>query len=265
MWNSYSTRGPVSVSARIISFAGGGSDSIHAYVASPDGDSKRPGIVLLHHMPGWDEYYFECAERLARHGYDVICPDLYCRYGHGMPDDVYARVRSEGGVPDDAVVRDAGAALSWLQAQPNHNGRSAVMGSCSGGRHAVLTASLVSGFDAVVDLWGGGVVTEGTEATQARPNPPAAFTSQLTAPLLGIFGNEDKSPSPEQVSTHERILQEAGKAYEFHRYDGAGHGFTYYHSPAYRQAQAMDCWEKVFRFLSNRLDFGQYSDERSGA
>ncbi len=75
MWNSYSTDGLVGVTAEITTFAGGGGDEIHAYVASPVAGSPRPGIVLVHHMPGWDEFYFECAERLARHGYDVICPD----------------------------------------------------------------------------------------------------------------------------------------------------------------------------------------------
>ena len=75
-----------------------------------------PGIVVVHHMPGWDEFYQEFGERLARHGYMVICPDLYCRFGHGTPDDVAAKVRAEGGVHDDSVVADCAAALAWLKA-----------------------------------------------------------------------------------------------------------------------------------------------------
>ena len=112
MWNSFSTAGPVSVTARITTYLGGGGDEIHAYVAHPDGDGPFPGVVLIHHMPGWDEFYQEFAERIARHGYEVICPDLYCRYGHGSPDDVTAKVRSEGGIRDDSVVADAQAARS---------------------------------------------------------------------------------------------------------------------------------------------------------
>jgi carboxymethylenebutenolidase len=253
MWNSYSTGGPVGVTAEITTFAGGDGDEIHAYVAAPVAGSPRPGIVLVHHMPGWDEFYFECAERLARHGYEVICPDLYCRFGHGLPDDVYAKVRSEGGVHDDSVVADGAAALAWLQARPTHNGRVGIMGTCSGGRHAVLVASMVSGFDAVVDAWGGGVVAAKEDATPARPVAPVEYTAQLSAPLLGLFGNDDQSPSPEQVNSHEAALQAAGKEYEFHRYDGAGHGFVYYHTPLYRQSQAMDAWDKIFRFFSDRL------------
>ncbi|MFC7540287.1 dienelactone hydrolase family protein [Siccirubricoccus deserti] len=45
-------------------------------------------------------------------------------------------------------------------------------------------------------------------------------------PLLGLFGNDDRAPSPEQVDQHEAELKKHGKNYEFHRYDGAGHGFS---------------------------------------
>mgnify|MGYP002620628267 FL=1 len=253
MWNSYSTAGPLGITAEIITIPGGDGDEIHAYHARPTTDGPLPGIVLVHHMPGWDEFYLETAERLARHGYEVICPDLYCRFGHGTPDDVTAKVRSEGGVRDDSVVADAAAALAWLRARPNHNGKVGIMGTCSGGRHSVLVASRVRGFNAVVDLWGGGVVAKPEEATPARPVAPVEYTADLEAPLLGIFGNDDQSPSPEQVDAHEEALQQAGKSYEFHRYDGAGHGLMYYHTPLYRPTQAMDAWNKVFRFLATHL------------
>jgi carboxymethylenebutenolidase len=253
MWNSFSTAGPLGITAEIVTFPGGNGDEIHAYVARPVTDAPLPGIVLVHHLPGWDEFYQETAERLARHGYEVICPDLYCRFGHGRPDDVAAKVRSEGGVRDDSVVADGAAALAWLRARPNHNGKVGIMGTCSGGRHSVLIASRVRGFNAVVDLWGGGVVARPEDATPARPVAPIEYTADLEAPLLGIFGNDDQSPSPEQVDVHEEALAQAGKTYEFHRYDGAGHGFMYYHTTMYRPTQAMDAWNKVFRFLATHL------------
>jgi carboxymethylenebutenolidase len=252
VWNSFTTDGPVGVRAEITTFPSGG-DDIHAYVARPLDDAPRPGLVLIHHMPGWDEFYQEFAERLARHGYDVICPDLYCRAGHGTPDDVTAKVRAEGGVHDDSVVADCAAALAWLKALPTHNDKAGVLGTCSGGRHAVLVASLTDGFDAVVDLWGGGVIAPADAATPARPVAPVEYTSRLQAPLLGLFGNDDQSPTPAQVDEHEEALRAAGKTYEFHRYDGAGHGFTYYQTPLYRPTQAMDAWNRLFRFFADTL------------
>jgi len=253
MWNSFSTDSNQGITAGVITYRGGSGDEIHAYVARPTGNATVPGIVAVHHLPGWDEFYREFSDRLARHGYTVICPDLYCRYGHGSPDDIAAKVRSAGGVPDDSVVADCAAARDWLLAQPTSNGKAGIIGSCSGGRHALLTASRSSGFDAVVDLWGGGVVTPPEEATPSRPVAPIEYTADLDAPLLGLFGNDDRYPTPQLVDQHEAELKRLGKDYEFHRYDGASHGFFYYMTPAYRPEAAMDGWEKVFAFFGSHL------------
>jgi carboxymethylenebutenolidase len=253
MWNSFRTDDRTGITAEVLTYPGGNGDEIHAWVARPTGGAPAPGIVAVHHLPGWDEFYREFCERLARHGYTVICPDLYCRYGHGTPDDVAAKVRSEGGVHDDSVVADCEAAQRWLRNDFTSNGKVGIIGSCSGGRHALLTASRAPGFDAVVDLWGGGVIMSPENLSPARPAAPIDFTEGLTAPLLGIFGNDDQHPSPEQVDQHEAELNRLGKDYDFYRYDDAGHGFFYYQAPMYRPVQAMDGWEKIFTFFGQRL------------
>jgi carboxymethylenebutenolidase len=252
-WNSFRTDDRGGITAEAIAYPGGNGDEITAYVARPVTDDPVPGVVAVHHMPGWDEFYREFSERLARHGCFVICPNLYHRFGHGTPDDITAKVRSEGGVSDDSVVADLEAAAVWLRAQPGSNGKVGIIGTCSGGRHALLTATKAGGFDAVVDLWGGGVVMSKEELSEARPVAPIDYTAGLNAPLLGLFGNDDKHPTPAQVNQHEAELQRLGKDYEFHRYDGAGHGFFYYHAPMYRPEAAMDGWAKIFTFFGNHL------------
>lgn len=254
MWNSFATDASGGISSEVITYPGGNGDQIHAYVTQPTGDGPRPGIVAVHHMPGWDEFYREFSDRLARHGYTVICPDLYCRYGHGTPDDIAAKVRADGGVHDESVVGDCAAAREWLLAQPTSNGKVGIIGSCSGGRHALLTASTRPGFDAIVDLWGGGVIMGPDELSPARPVSPLDYTADLNTPLLGIFGNDDRYPTPDLVDRHEAELKRLGKDYDFHRYDGASHGFFYYHTPMYRPEATMDAWGKVFTFFADRLD-----------
>ncbi len=256
-WNSFRTDDPRGIASEVITFPGGGGDYIHAYVAAPTtpaGQEGRPGIVVVHHLPGWDEFYREFSDRLARHGFTVICPDLYCRFGHGTPDDVAATVRSQGGVHDDSVVADCAAAGQWLKSLPTSNEKAGVIGTCSGGRHALLAACLAPGFDAVADLWGGGVTMAQDQLSEAQPVAPIDYIPRLAAPLLGLFGNDDSHPSPEQVNLLEEELQRHGQAYEFHRYDGAGHAFFYYHTPMYRPQAAMDGWEKVFSFFRRHLD-----------
>lgn len=162
-------------------------------------------------------------------------------------------MRDQDGVPDQQVVDDCVAAMKWLKALPTGNGKVGIIGTCSGGRHVMVVAGKTKGFDAVADLWGGGVVMQSSELNSKRPVAPIDMTKDVSAPVLGIFGNDDKSPTPEQVDQHEAELKKHGKSYEFHRYDGAGHGFFYYHRPAYRAEQAVDGWEKVFAFFAKHL------------
>ena len=239
--------------AETVMIAGTNSDSINAYFAQPLGAGPFPAMVLAHHMPGWDEWYRMTTLKFALHGYITITPNLYFRAGHGTPEDVAAKVRGEGGISDDQAVGDLAGALQYARLLPYGNGKVGVFGTCSGGRHAYLAACRVSGFNAIVDCWGGRVVMTPDQLNEKFPVSPLDYTKDLSCPILGIFGNEDKNPTPEQVDQHEAELKKHGKNYEFHRYDGAGHGFFYDHSPAYRQAQAVDGWEKVFAFLEKYL------------
>ena len=86
-----------------------------------------------------------------------------------------------------------------------------------------------------------------------HPVAPIDYTKDLPCPLLGLFGEEDGSPTPAQVKQHEAELKKHGKNYEFHRYADAGHGFFYHDRSAYRQQQAVDGWQKVFAFLEKYL------------
>ena len=239
--------------AETVSVTGHNGDSLNAYFARPLGPGTYPGVVLIHHLPGWDEFNREATRRFAHHGYAAICPNLYQRVGHGTPEDVAATARGQGGVPDDQVVGDIEGARRYLQGLPYLNGKVGMIGTCSGGRHAFLVACQTTGFDAAVECWGGRVVMASDELTPNQPVAPIEYTADLSCPLLGLFGEEDSSPSPEQVQQHEDALKAAGKEYEFHMYPDAGHGFFYHHRPAYRPEQAVDGWEKVFDFFGRHL------------
>ncbi len=84
--------------------------------------------------------------------------------------------------------------------------------------------------------------------------PPIERAGQIPCPVLGIFGNDDKGPSPADVNDYEAALRGAGVAFEFHRYDGAGHGFQDFSNlERYRKDQSEDAWAKAFAFLDENL------------
>ncbi len=239
--------------AETVYLSGANGDTINAYLARPLGPGPFPGMVVIHHMPGWDEWYREATRKFAHHGYAAISPNLYFRAGHGTPEDVTAKVRADGGVADEQVMGDLAGALRYLSSQAYSSGKVGVWGTCSGGRHAYLAACRVPGFDCVIDCWGGRVVMAESDLNEKFPVAPIDYTKDLSIPLLGIFGADDRSPTPEQVAQHEAELKKQGKEYEFHMYEGAGHGFFYYDRAAYRQQQAVDGWQKMWTFLAKHL------------
>ncbi len=251
--------------AEIVGIAGHNGDVIEAYYARPITADPTPGVVVLHHMPGWDEWSKEVARKLAFHGYAAICPHLFSRHGPGRWDDLAAADRAAGGCTDAQVVGDTAGAAAFLRAQPISNGKVGVIGFCSGGRQAYMVACKVPSLDAAVDCWGGRVIVKPEELTPGRPIPVIDMTPDLSCPLLGIFGNDDANPDVEQVNRTEAELKRLGKNYEFHRYDGAGHGFFATDRPGYRPEQAVDGWQKVFAFYEKHLQTAPLAAVGAGA
>ena len=172
MWNDlkvFDYDGMIAETVRIPGHDGG---YIRAYYSRPITAQKTPGIVLIPHMPGWDEWCRETARRFTEHGYSVICPNIYEDYGDGTAPEVSGKVREAGGVADKSVMEDVAGSLSFLRNQVSANGKVGVIGMCSGGRHTFLAAATLDGIDAAVDCWGGGVVAPPESLTPARPVAP---------------------------------------------------------------------------------------------
>ena len=252
-WNDFDTGAYAGLVAETVSFTGHDGKQVRGYWSRPLGGDSLPGVVLIPHMPGWDEWCRETCCRLTNHGYSVLCPDIYQDYGTGKPPEVSQRMREAGMVSDASVMGDTAGALAFLRSQPRSNGRVGVIGMCSGGRHAFLAACTVPGFDCAVDCWGGGVVAGPDQLSPARPVAPIDYADRLQIPLLGIFGNDDKNPSRQDVDILEERLKAGGKDYEFHRYDGAGHGIWYYDRPMYRPEAAMESWNLTLDFFDRHL------------
>ena len=109
--------------AETIAITSTNGDVINAYFARPLGAGPFPGMVLIHHLPGWDEWYREATRKFAHHGYATLSPNLYHREGHGTPEDVAAKVRAAGGVADDQVIGDVAGAMRYLRSLPYLNGK----------------------------------------------------------------------------------------------------------------------------------------------
>ena len=239
--------------AETINIAGFNGDTIETYLARPMGAGPYPGVLLLHHMPGWDEASKEMVRKLAYHGYIGICPNLHHREGPGEFADIMKKVWDAGGTPDDQCIGDAEGAIKYLESLPYYSGKVGTIGFCSGGRQVYLTACKIERINAAVNCYGGRVVAPADSLNSRQPIAPIDMTADLACPMLGLFGVEDQSPSPDDVAKTEEELKKHNKVFEFHSYEGAGHGFFSVDRPSYRQEAATDAWQKVFAWYDRYL------------
>jgi carboxymethylenebutenolidase len=242
------------LTATTISITGAGGDAIEAYLAVPDdGATSRGSVVVIHHMPGYDSSTKEIVRKFAAHGYAALMPNLYYREAPGAsPDDAAAVARANGGVPNDRLVGDVSAAADYLRALAGSNRKVGVIGYCSGGRQSFLAACSLR-LDAAVDCYGAFIVNPPPVGMPLKAEPIVGLAPDLSCPLLGLFGADDKYPTPDETAELSKVLDDLGKLHEFHTYDDAGHAFFSVDRPAYRPAAANDGWQKIWEFYSRYL------------
>jgi carboxymethylenebutenolidase len=240
------------LTAETVTITGHNGDEIEAYLASPLGTEAFGGVVVIHHLPGYDSGTKEITRKFAAYGYAAVMPNLYHRDAPGAsPDDAAATARARGGVPDERLVGDVAGAADYLRGLPGSNGKVGVIGYCSGGRQSFLTACSLQ-LDAAVDCYGGAVVNV-PEGAPASMKPLVGLSENLSCPLLGLFGADDSFPTPEETNELSQTLDKFGKPHEFHTYAGAGHAFFSVNRPSYRVEAANDGWAKIWAFFGQHL------------
>lgn len=237
-------------SGETLQIRGHNGDSIDAYVARPTAAGTYPGVVVVHHMPGWDEPTIEITRRFAQRGYTAICPNLHHREGKATPEANSMSARVSGGMGDDRAMGDIEGAIKYLRSLKTLNGKVGIIGYCSGGRQVYLAACTLKGINAAVPCYPGGVGAGRASAT--APVDPLDLSADLSCPILGIFGKDDRRPSPEHVAKIEAELTRLGKVHELVSFDGAGHSIFAVDRADYRPLVAQEGWKKIFAF------YGQY-------
>ena len=221
-------------------------------VFEPEGAGPHTGLIVCQHIPTahagleTDPWQIDVGERLAEAGYAVAMPFIF----HWWPKEETIEVKRES-FRDDWAVADLAAAYDLFRSRARvDGGRIGIIGHCWGGRVAWLGACHNANLKAAVVLYGGRIKAPMAD----NATPPIELAGRIPCPLLGIFGNEDTNPSPADVDDLDAALARAGVAHEFHRYEGAGHGFQDHSNPErYQEAQANDAWEKIYDFLGRTL------------
>ncbi len=221
---------------------------MRCYVALPEGEGPYPGVLVCMHAPGLDGFIQGIGDRLASAGMAGIAPDLY----HRQDEPAENPMQRMAQLRDPSILRDLDAASGHLRDLDEVSaGQSAVIGFCMGGRLAYL----FSAHDAAVRV---SVVFYGGNIMRSWGDGPTPFdkSAEIDCPVLGLFGAEDRNPSPEDVASIDAELTRVGVEHEFHSFDGAGHAFLNEGRPSYRKEAAADAWRRCEAFLKHHLGLG---------
>jgi len=213
---------------------------VTGYLARPTGATGLlPAVIVIHEWWGLNDNIRAMTRRLAGEGYVALAVDLYG--GVAAVDPTLARTLMETSLENRAAnddnLRQAYAYLTGRHKAP----RVGAIGWCFGGGYALQTALLLpTELDACVIYYG-----------HVEPAEPRLAT--VDAPILGIFGGDDRGIPVERVKAFEKTLLEHGKQVEIHVYEGAGHAFANPSGTRYQPAAAADAWLKTAAFLAVHL------------
>ncbi len=216
-----------------------GTETIGGYLAVPESAGKHPGIVVIHEDWGLTDWVKAQTRRLAEHGYAAIAVDLYRGKVAYDPEYAYDLMVS---TPPERALRDMEAALHFLTTLPNVNKEKiGSIGWSAGGKWSLLLAEN--------DLFLAACVIN----YAPLPADPAEIRN-IRAPVLAIFGSEDRSTPPSDIEAFENTMQSAQKSIEVKVYPGASHAFENSgNTLGYREGAAEDAWQRTLTFLDEHL------------
>ena len=227
--------------------------TMEGYLAQPEGDGRHPAVVVVQEIWGVNSHIQYMADKFPAQGYVGLAPAMFHRQGRmtmGLHEERDTAIANMGRCTDPDIIADVQAAVDYLQAQsfvqPDRIG---IVGFCFGGRVSYLAACNISDLKAAVVYYGGRILAPlGTEGPS-----PLEQTANINAAVLGLFGEDDANPTPEDVATIGAELQKHNKTYEFHTYPGAGHGFNCNARDSYRPEAAADAWAKAMAWFDKYL------------
>jgi carboxymethylenebutenolidase len=216
-----------------------GDETVEGVLYTPAGNGPFPAIMAIHEWWGLNDWIKEQALKLSDQGYVVLAIDLYRGKVATTSDEAHEIMR---GVPEDRAKRDLNAAFDYLAAQPQvKKNRIGAIGWCMGGGYSLDVALEEPTLAA-------DVINYGHLATDADA------LKKIHAPILGLFGGQDRGITPDDVHQFEQSMKQLGKTIEVKIYDDAGHAFENPNNQSgYRPQDAADAWERTVDFLAAHL------------
>jgi len=216
-----------------------------SYIATENNNTssnnKFPAIVMIHEWWGLNDNIKNMANLLAKEGYVVLAVDLFNEVAANQEQasELTQAIRDN---PTTAIA-NLKSAVQYLKSLPNVNpDKIASLGWCFGGQQSLQLA-----LNSEEHPLSATIIYYGRLATDPE------ILSEIKWPVLGIFGDQDKSISVDSVKQFEDALNKNVIPNEIYIYEGVGHAFANPSGDNYAPQETQDAWEKTISFLKKYL------------
>ena len=215
--------------------------SVQGYLGRPAGEGPWPTVVVIQEWWGLDNQTESIVDRFAGlpSPYFAFAPDLF--HGEmallGDSDKATALVQKYG----PTAAQDLFVTFDALKTHQDCSGKIGSVGFCFGGRMSLVLGANRP-VDAVCTFYGGGMQQVFDQL------------DKLKAPVLGLYGDQDKSIPKGTIEEFDKLLDKLGVQHEIVVYPNSGHAFFRDRDrDTYRPEPARDAWERVQNFFAKYL------------
>ena len=216
----------------------GETGDVQAFLARPKGETKLPGVIVIHENKGLNPHTEDVARRVALEGFLAIAPNALSPLG-GTPDDVDEARTLMRKLDSEATVKNFVAAVKYLKTHPQTTGKVGCMGFCWGGGMTNDVAVNSPDLAAAVPFYG--------------RQPKAEDVPKIRAALMCHYGGTDTRINA-GIEAFETALKAASKEYTIYIYEGAAHAFFNDTNPErYNKEAAELAWKRTIAFFKEKL------------
>jgi carboxymethylenebutenolidase len=227
-----------------------GGAKLNTWVVYPERPDKAGVVLVIHDIRGMGDWIRAVGDQLAQDGFIAVVPDFLSGKGpdgggtKSLGGDVGQTIRK---LDEKEVVERLDAAKAYAAKLAAANGKVAVLGFCWGGTQSFAYAIAQPDLHAAVVFYGN---VPGSTATAV----PGERIAAIKAPVLGLYGGNDARINATLPPTIAAMLEHK-KPYEFHTFEGAGHGFTSRQDGAggANLSATQHAWPLVLTFLRRHL------------
>jgi carboxymethylenebutenolidase len=229
-----------------------GDHTMPVYEARPASGKDHPIVVVISEIWGVHEYIRDSTRRFAKEGFYAVAPELFEREGGvGHIPNVQDILKIVLAQPRPQTLGDIAGAVDWAKKRPGVKAdRVGVTGWCWGGSTTIHVAATNPDMKAAVAWYG-----PPARPYQTPSGPVTGFdvAKDIKIPFLGLFGETDKNPPPEDAKRFGELVRQGNPNVEIVVYPGAGHGFHADYRPSYNAAAAADAWKRCVGHFGKHL------------